>query len=100
MTKFVWLLELDSVWVAEVASSFDTISDLAGSGKFFANFFADEPGLFIYFLVSGWLMVEEVLETFPYLVEVMKLAPIVFLNVTQGAVLLTLRHVDFLFLYS
>ena len=87
----MWLLELDSVWVAEVASSFDTISE------FFANFIPDEPGLFIYFLVSGWLVEEEVLEVFPYLVEVMKLARVVFLNVTQSAVLLTLRHVDFCF---
>ena len=42
-------------------------------------------------------MEEEVLEVFPYLVEVMKLARVVFLNVTQSAVLLTLRHVDFCF---
>ena len=75
-------------------------SELAGSGKFFANFIPDEPGLFIYFLVSGWLVEEEVLEVFPYLVEVMKLARVVFLNVTQSAVLLTLSHVDYLFIYS
>ena len=54
-----WLFELDSVVrVADVASSFDAVSEVAGSSKLFTNFIADESGLFSYFLKSGWLVVE------------------------------------------